>query len=71
MTFDDDRFRHLTAISKNSLHTELRISFTSKGLGCLRLGSNLPSRKQSLILSDLTAVFREEIVVDTLLKSEL
>ena len=71
MTFDDDRFRHLTAISKNSLHIRTTDKFTSKGLGCLRLGSNLPSRKQSLILSGLTQVFREEIIVATLLKSEL
>ena len=39
--------------------SELRISFTSKGLGCLRFGSNLPSRKQSQILSGLTPVFTE------------
>ena len=71
MTFDDDRFRHLTAIARIVCTSELRISFISRGLGCLRLGSNLPSQKQSLILSGLTPVFREEIIVATLLKSKL
>ena len=50
--------------------SDLWIRLTISGLGWGRFGSNLPRWKQSLILSDLMSVFREEIIVATLFRSE-